>query len=266
MCLTSPHRRVVAASASSGGEEGRRQVSKAWFWDLQANCWKTSALAPVQSFLLIVVSAQENTWWPAMEKLFEREERDAVGAQAQRSSQVTPQPRHNAKSSLLNPTIFILYYLECLGSFFFLFSVLSQKLAASVFLFKTSNKSVQNTHAVTRACCTPSAQVAETLRVWMRQTNTTTPAADQTNIPFQKMSFWQWHVSRNQRHRGPHRDRGPDRDCCPRDAVLPPANHRGTERGAGEAQAQPSAHLAPRRSCLRTQGVNKGKIFQTILM
>lgn len=66
--------------------------------------------------------------------------------------------------------------------------------------------------------------------------------------------------------KGPHRDRGLDRDRCPGDAALPPANHRGAERGAGEAQAQPSAQLAPRRWCLRTQGVNKGKIFQTILM
>lgn len=121
MCSTSPHRRVVTASASSGGEKGRRQISKAWVWDLQANCWKTSALASVQSFLLIAVSALENTWWPAMEKLFEREERDAVGAQAQCSSQVTPQRCHNANSSLPNPAIFILYYLECLGSFFSFF-------------------------------------------------------------------------------------------------------------------------------------------------
>lgn len=74
-CSTSPYHQVVNTFASSGGEEGRRQDSKSWFWKLQANCWETNALASGQSFVLIAAPAQENTRWTTMQKLLDREAR-----------------------------------------------------------------------------------------------------------------------------------------------------------------------------------------------
>ena len=162
--LTSLHRWVVTASAPSGGEEGGRQVSQAWFWEPLVNCWKTSVLALVWSFLLIVEPAQEKTnvweilweercsWCPSTE-LF--------------SSDTAALPRLTAPCWI--PQYLASIKWKALGYICFLGAFPK---AGGKCLFKTSDKPVQNKHAAMRPCGhTRSAQVPESLQVWMRQTN-----------------------------------------------------------------------------------------------
>lgn len=106
---------------------------------------------------------------------------------------------------------------------------------------------------------------------WGKQMNsppTLPPApADNANMPF--MSFWWWHVSGNQNHQGTPSAQGTRLGLvpwggCPATSKQPRLQLR-SRRGASPAFGTPHSSCCGDYVCV-LQGMNKGEIFQTILM
>lgn len=99
-------------------------------------------------------------------------------------------------------------------------------------------------------------------RGWGEQMNT-----DNANMPF--MSFWWWHVSGNQKHQGTASAQGTGLGSmplagCPAASKQPRLRPR-SRRGASPAFGTPHSSRCGDYVCV-LQGMNKGEIFQTILM